>query len=659
MLLSRNHIAASFFVFFLLIPALAFIGCNKAQEKTAPAEKAGPAPGKPRPWTALPNPTKDQLADPVFMEAAQLIQRARDQREPPLLDRAENILRDGLAANPQNDRLWMGLGILENERTSAKPIPDRSALEFEKTIANFQKAVSINPGNKAAIFEIAKSYEVFGKHIPAAERFQEIYAKEPENLLALTHAARNLILAGNPEQAAQLLQKRLSDLSFLPSEVSQKQFEAAIQEQLGMAYIALGKTSEAEKILLHSVTSSAKYGGPACAYFALGELYAESGRTERAAQVLWEAAEREPENSLLQERAALELLRAGELDRALSCAVRVAEPTSGPEGLGLKQRIESAISLRETGGPELLRQTLVQLSQGRFEAAHQNLTHAPHSIELDRRFTVVKGFVALFRREPILAEELFAQAEQSADQSIAGRVGRGHISIIRKEYDRAPTHFEPVTQQWKDHFSDGAREELDGRYNWFVYRMACLGMGWLLSNQHRHTEAIIYFDQILSKCPADRFALLGKANALTATNELAKAERLLREILNSDPEDPYALAELALVRLRLGDETEAESAFKKAASVGPDKYTCPFEGLGILYLKQGKPDRAKENFKKAIEMNPGIEYMKFNGLARIYINEGRLEEAKKLLSQSIENYPYDPEAREMLDQIEGTSAKEH
>jgi Tfp pilus assembly protein PilF len=112
------------------------------------------------------------------------------------------------------------------------------------------------------------------------------------------------------------------------------------------------------------------------------------------------------------------------------------------------------------------------------------------------------------------------------------------------------------------------------------------------------------------------------------------------------------MAELGIVQYKLGRDDRAEEALRKAIALDSGKYTCPYEGLGLLYLKQGKIDKAKKNLKKAIDLNPDIEYKKFNALAKIYLKEGKEEKAKKLLRKSIANFPYNNEAKRMLETLE-------
>jgi tetratricopeptide (TPR) repeat protein len=588
-------------------------------------------------------------SDPELAELGRLLQSARNTHDIAQFDLAEKLLRKNLETNPKDDRFWVLLGLLYNEKryvhmpSASHPVTLTEGTEF------LEKALELNPDSPSALFEMGRAHEIHGRFADAAQVFRKLLQSFPGNISVVTHLSRNLINSDSAGEAIRVLKSTLQHIATSTDTVQRAQDEAMIQELLGMAYMKVEETAQAEKVLKASIETTNRYGGPACAYFALGALYTETGRIDKAAGTLKDAADREPHNALLLKRAALALYQAGRLDEAKEYARRLVALKSEPEGRSIATRIEEAIDLRKEGGVPLLEKAIQQINQGRYEAAYREFRQT-NPTRFDSRVSVIEGFIALFRRDYEQASESFKFAEGSKEQSFAAGVGFGHLALLDKRYEDAKKMFRPVVAEWGKHVLDSTQGgDFDRRYPWFIYRMACLGMGWSLSNEHRHAESIPYFDRLLSKTPEDSLALLGKANALTASGDLNQAEALLQIVLRKDPSNPYALAELGLVRLRNGDEPGAEKAFKDAASAGPEKYTCPFEGLGILYMKQGKLGSAKENFEKAIEMNPEIEYKKFNGLARIYIKEGRVDEAKKLLRQSIKNYPHDPEAKELLD----------
>ena len=127
----------------------------------------------------------------------------------------------------------------------------------------------------------------------------------------------------------------------------------------------------------------------------------------------------------------------------------------------------------------------------------------------------------------------------------------------------------------------------------------------------------------------------GKGGLSAKAATLLGTEAALLEVLELDPGNPDAQAQLASIQLGRGQLSEAEAGFKRALATRGEGYTCPYEGLGLVYLRRGHVEAAKEHFEKAISINPDIEYKKFNGLARIYLQEGRVDEAFNVVHSSL------------------------
>ena len=266
------------------------------------------------------------------------------------------------------------------------------------------------------------------------------------------------------------------------------------------------------------------------------------------------------------------------------------------------------------------------------------------------RVQLVRACLLLFSRR-------FEQAASSLD-ALSGEalvtagvsVARGHLAINERNYEQAHALLAPGLE------AAVAGAEPDGlllstRYGVFVRELACLGMGWSAANRNEHVQAISWFDRILDAQADDQLAMIGKANSLIGLSLLDDAEKLLTSVLAAHPGNPYALAELAMIRMGRGEDEAAEQGFREALQRDDSNYTCPYEGLGLLYLRQGRTDEAKEHLERAIDINPDIEFRKYNGLARIYMTEGNYDSARKLLVKSIENFPHDDEAKGLLDEL--------
>ena len=285
---------------------------------------------------------------------------------------------------------------------------------------------------------------------------------------------------------------------------------------------------------------------------------------------------------------------------------------------------------------------------------HRAIEAIDRSLQLgdEPRNRVVRAALLLFAKQFEKAEAIFLAALDNETTRGGAQVGLAHIRINEKKYAEAESWLQAATEA-----PQPSADRSQQAYDRFVFELACLGLGWSAANTNQHVRAISWFDRILKGDPGDLLALLGRGNSLIGLNLLGDAEKVLTQVLASHPDNPYAMAELGMIRLKKGDDAGAEEQFRAALARDDKRYTCPHEGLGLLYLRQGKRAEAKDHLEEAIRINPNIEFKKYNGLARIYLEEGNLDEAERLLEKSIANFPHDPEAREMLQETRTKRAK--
>ena len=370
------------------------------------------------------------------------------------------------------------------------------------------------------------------------------------------------------------------------------------KNNLGKVYVAQGRYEKARDLFKHAIlrknrfhyhrTDGTHWG---CAYQGLGELYS--------------TLEREPQAAV-------------------------------------------AVTVDEGDHESLFNASLAHYDNGNTDLALGYIDRAM-GLSSRSRYKVLKGFLLLQLKKYDQARSLFLEARKTRPRVPGPEAGLGHLGIIRKDYSEARRHLQACLDAWP---LSGAGDAPHAKYYRLVHKMTLMGLGWIAANQNQHAAAIKRFEQILAMEPDDLMGLLGKGNSLLGMGQVHKAEEVFKRVLKGHPGNRYALAELAVIRMSKGADDEAEKGFRKALEQDGQQYTCPYEGLGLLYLRQGKIARAKENLRQAIRINPNIEYKKFNALAKIYISEGRHDQAVTLLKKSIENYPHDPEAASLLLQIE-------
>jgi tetratricopeptide (TPR) repeat protein len=360
-------------------------------------------------------------------------------------------------------------------------------------------------------------------------------------------------------------------------------------EYLGRVYTATGKFAEAEQVLSAITTEDEKYYGYwGCPFQALGELYSRMVVSDQRRKVL--------ENYL--KSAQIENERGWTQYRAAQECYNYGDY---PEAL---KYIDKAMGV---------------------ESSAENVNE----------YRILKGYILTGMRDYAQAKRLFKEAARRGKgaQADRARTGLGHIAITVHDYAAADRYFSRMLE------TDPADI------------MANLGKAWILANRGDHAGSLAYYEKVLAARPLHLLALLGKGNAYMGLKQLDRADEMFNTVLTLDPGNEYALANLGISAFNRRDEEKARQYLQDAMKAKNSNFVCPYEGMGLLHLHKGELKEAERDFKKAIEINPDIDYKKYNGLAKIYLQQGKVAEARLLLRKSVQNYPYDPEAKEMLERL--------
>jgi tetratricopeptide (TPR) repeat protein len=144
-------------------------------------------------------------------------------------------------------------------------------------------------------------------------------------------------------------------------------------------------------------------------------------------------------------------------------------------------------------------------------------------------------------------------------------------------------------------------------------------------------KAIEQFQAILTLRPDDSYSALWLARLYRFENQHGEAEKVLRGVLERDPENGQALEQLSQLLIDGGRSPEAITLLSQAAneSSAPELYDL----LGDAYSQQKDWPQAEGAYRKAIEQEPD-EASHHNGLAQALLAQDKyaeaLEEFKKL-----------------------------
>jgi tetratricopeptide (TPR) repeat protein len=111
------------------------------------------------------------------------------------------------------------------------------------------------------------------------------------------------------------------------------------------------------------------------------------------------------------------------------------------------------------------------------------------------------------------------------------------------------------------------------------------------------------YQAALREEPANRDALLGLAAIDTREQRYDSADAIYRQLLRTDPRDPYAHAGLLALRGQGVDPVTAESRVKTLLTTEPDAGVLHF-ALGNQYAQQARWAEAQQAYFKAVVAEP-------------------------------------------------------
>ncbi len=627
-------------------------GCDPRPGEEPDVQRATPALPGPAPQASWDRPDQPGPApgDPVAPE---------DQEGRP--ERSIEQVKADLLEDPHSPELHAELGSLLVQDLSLErvPVEQREAV-ITQAREPFERAYKLDPRNLDAAIGLARLFEFEGHPQQAREYLEYCLSVEPTYHYCKIRLAAVHLELGSFEQADTLAREVLVAVEGRTGTHERATWGSAA-EILGMSLMWQNKTDEAERWLAEAkaqvstdASVSARNVHLACPHVALGQLYRSRGSDEQAAQALVDAAEYEPYRSKTQYLAARQLYYNGELERAAHYVERALAIEDKQAYRRLREQIERWREAQATGAGSLP-------PEGRLDEAVRAFMRmewgmAMEQVELSiaqqpsQEARTLRGLLLVAQGQFEEAERVGNELRRQHPDATGPRVVEAHVALGKRDHARARTLASGVIEALEPEFIILRRDA--GGTSWLEYEMARLAMGWSLATQLQHERAIAHFDAVLIRRPSSLMALLGRGNSLNAMGEFDRAEEDFQRVEGLDPGNAFALAERGLVQLNRGEVDGAAASFEAALAVEPDGFTCPLEGLGMVYVLQDRQGEAATMLESAIETNPDIEYEKYNQLAKIRMQEGDFAEARRLLEQSLKNFPQENEAPALLEELD-------
>ncbi|OQY03210.1 MAG: hypothetical protein B6I25_08320 [Planctomycetales bacterium 4572_13] len=108
--------------------------------------------------------------------------------------------------------------------------------------------------------------------------------------------------------------------------------------------------------------------------------------------------------------------------------------------------------------------------------------------------------------------------------------------------------------------------------------------------------AVSMLERVHRYDPANEEAMIRLVSAYIALEQFPKAEKMLLQMLELNPQNARAYYNLGVVKSRQGESADAVIAYTKALALNP-VYTRAYYNLGLIHLKMGLWEKAEEHFR--------------------------------------------------------------
>jgi tetratricopeptide (TPR) repeat protein len=165
-----------------------------------------------------------------------------------------------------------------------------------------------------------------------------------------------------------------------------------------------------------------------------------------------------------------------------------------------------------------------------------------------------------------------------------------------------------------------------------------LGVAYMMQGKFDVAEE--YYQRALTYNPSRPMTLSHSAYSLMQTQDprnMPLAHQRLEKALSVDPNNTYALANMAIWSYRMGNPKDEEMYSRKAIATRPD-FTKVRLYLGDALQLQGKLDEAAQEYRQVIAQEPA-NYQAYNGLGLTLDKQGLKQEALKEFRLSLSIKP--------------------
>jgi len=514
-----------------------------------------------------------------------------------------------LSGSPQEAKALLEQAILS--------LPDESTLRAERAllatqlgetdvaVAQYQKAVELNPMDPSLRFNLGEALEKRGQQLDAAvASYRKALELKPDLTAARVNLARALASKGLFGEAKDLLgsvaRDNLNDAEAhynlgvilmregnVAGAVSEYERTLAIAPKhaqalnnLGVALDAQAKHPQALDAFQKATKADPAY---AEAFFNLGLSYYRLNDTVKATRAFEQALKLEPASAGPYTQLGELYLRQGKKDRAVEAFKKAiaAQEEAEAKGKGFAIVKKTFDGRRSADAYQGL--ALAYLAQG----------NAPEAV------ATLKRAVDKLPKEP------------------NAHLALGEAQLVQGDYDAAVASFQ-------------RRLELEPTTE------AKVDLARALSRRRSGKAAEALYREVLKVEPNRPDALLGLADLLVAVGRLPEAETVLADALKTNPEASALLARYGVLESRLGRPDKALGPLQRSVEMDPSQLEARAE-LAFLYFRGGEEERAMRALSDVLAAEPRQPLaIYYRGVLLFRKGQAKLAEESFLLSTQLD-----------------------
>ena len=530
-------------------------------------------------------------------------------------DKAEAVLRDSIAADPEDDQRYLLLASFFANK-----------YDNDRAITELEGMVKANPERTKLQFALAQLYLKTEQSDRAEAVYQKVIEEqglEPDGLTARTAIATLRARQGKLDEAKLLIDEVLKEnpkdnnALLLKGRVAmqEKDYTDAVA---AFRSVLKDQSDSAEVLTLLAVAHQA------------------NGDTELATENLLRAVEVQPDNVMARLRLAAFIAQGGDLDGALVHvnAALEAEPAN-VNGLRAKAEI-----LAKQGDTEALEEVLGKLEQASPETGLGSFGKGRLYKSQKKYDEAIVAFEEALKREPdsVLALTELVNTEIAMGDTDAA-VKRLKTVLEENPGHRAAHDLLGIVYMAKQDFASAEQEfsrqlEVNDKSS-IVYSQIAAAR----ARQGNVEGAVQALKDGLAILPGDQRLILGLAGLYAGQGDLDSAANTYEQGIKADPENARFPLALAGVRERQRRFEEAITIYEQAHANNPDNLIV-VNNLASLLSDHREDEqslaRAKELASKLAETNqPAL----LDTLGWVHYRLGEYEQAAEVLSGVVEKAP--------------------